>query len=158
MTSLSARGVALVLAVFVSGMAVGALGFRAALHGGHRGQHARGGMLDAHEGGGPEHGILRAIDHHVGLGDDQRGRIEGILRDTHRERRSLLRPIDPELEALRTRTQARIRRELRPEQWPAFDSFCARQAERHRRGMRPGPPGPPGAPEDAPPNHDPPEP
>lgn len=148
MSGLSARAVALVLAVFVSGMIVGALGFRAASHRPREGMfERRDGMFERREGRGMEHMLLRAIDRHVELSDDQRARVEGILRETHRERRSVLRPVEPALEALRTRTQSRIRSELRPEQWPAFDRLCEHLAERHRGGMPPGPPPKDGPPE-----------
>lgn len=143
MSGLSVRAVALVLAVFVSGMVVGALGFRVVAH------HEREGMLEPREGRGMEHMLLRAIDRRVGLEDEQRVRIEGILRETHRERRGVLGPVEPALEALRLRTQARIRNELRPNQWPAFDRLCERMAERHARGLPPGPPEAPGPPDRA---------
>ncbi len=149
MSGLSLRAVALVLAVFVSGLTVGALGFRALTR--DRAEEA----FEHPEGRGPDRMLLRALDRRVGLGHDQRVRVEEILRETHRERRSVLRPVEPALEVLRARTQTRIRSELRPDQWPAFDRLCEHLAERHRRGMRPGPPGPP---EDAPPDHEPPAP
>lgn len=141
MSGLSVRGVALVLAVFVSGMVVGGLGV------GFLGRHRHHGV-EEREGRGMEQMLLRAIDRRVGLAEEQRARVEAILRETHRERRSILVPVEPALESLRTRTQARIRSELRPDQWAAFDRLCEHLAERHRRGLPPGPPGPFGPPGD----------
>jgi hypothetical protein len=140
------RGTAVVLAVFASGVLVGAVGSR------HLAWRRMDHGLEGREGQGVERMLLRAIDRHVGLDDAQRDRVEEILRDAHRQRRSLLAPVEPALDALRRKNEARIREVLRGDQRPAFDAFAERMAARHRRGLPP--PGPP--PFDLPPGEPPP--
>ena len=148
MSALGWRGAAVVLVVFASGVVVGAVGSRHLAW--RRMDHA----LEGREGQGMERMLLRAIDRHVGLDDAQRARVEAILRESHRQRRFLLGPVEPALDALRRKNEARIREVLREDQRPAFDAFAERMAERHRRGLPPpGPPPfdpPPGPPPDGP--------
>jgi Spy/CpxP family protein refolding chaperone len=132
------RGTAIVLTVFVSGIAVGALGTR------HLAQRHLDHALDGREGRGMERMLLRAIDHRVGLDDAQRDRIAAILEHARRERVAILGPVEPSLDEHRRRVEARVREVLRPDQRPSFDALADRLAERHRRGLPPpGPPGPP---------------
>ena len=142
MSSFNGRAVAIVAAVFVAGVAVGALGFRTFAH--RRMERA----FDGRDGQGMERMMLHAIDRRVGLDPAQHDRIASILGESHRERRALTAPIEPGLEALRKKTEARIRDVLRPDQRPAFDAFAEHLAERHRRGLPPGFPPPPGPPRD----------
>ena len=73
--------------------------------------------------------------------------VATILGESHRDRRGLTAPLEPGLEALRKKTEARIRDVLRPDQLPAFDAFAEHLAERHRRGFPPpGFPPPPAPP------------
>jgi len=134
-SALDWRGAAVVLAVFASGVIVGATGAR------HLAWRRIDRAIEGREGQGMERMLLRAIDRHVGLDDLQRARVEGILREAHGQRRSLLAPVEPALDELRRRNESRIREVLRDDQRPAFDAFAARMAERHRRGLPP--PGPP---------------
>lgn len=134
MTTVSGRGAALVLAVFVGGMAVGALGFRTFAH--RRMDHA----FEGREGQGMERMLLHAIDRRVDLDATQRDKVASILSESQHERRALMEPAEPALDALRKKTESRIRDALRPEQRPAFDAFAEHLAERHRRGFPPPPP------------------
>ncbi len=143
MSAFNGRAVAIIAAVFVGGVAVGALGFRAFAH--RRMEHA----FEGRDGQGMERMMLHAIDRRVDLDPTQRDRIASILGESHRDRRALTAPIEPDLEALRKKTEARIRDVLRPDQRPAFDAFAEHLAERHRRGLPPpGFPPPPGPPRD----------
>ncbi len=159
MTVPDVRGAALVLAVFVAGGVVGALGYRQLA--GHRlgrsnawrdgreghewrgpeGREARG--FDARDGQGMERMLLHALERHVGLDEPQRDRVVAILAEAHRERRTLLAPVEPALDAFRKRTEARVREVLRPDQHEAFDAFTARMQARHRAGFPAYPPPPP---------------
>ncbi len=131
------RGTALVIAVFLSGTAVGALVTTRILH------QRRDGAFEGREGGGMDRMLLRAIDRRVALDESQRKRVAQILTEAHRERRRIVAPVEGELEELRHRSETRIREALREDQRAGFDAFTATMAERHRSWGPPPEPPPP---------------
>lgn len=117
--------VAGVVALFVVGVAVGALGAslvnRHGMRGGPAGFSHRTMMAD----------LYRRLD----LDADQRRQVDAIFADTHRETAALWREVRPRVEAVIARTQNRISLVLKPgQQRQEFERYCREHAE-HQRQM-----------------------
>jgi len=120
-----------VVALFLSGISIGALGV----------------VLLGHHGGAPEGApgaLMRSpipppevfIDHlsrQLGLDDDQKGKIEVILAESEKRSDEIRREIRPRLEAQIEETHRRISELLTPEQRQKFDEF---RRQMHRRSDR----------------------
>lgn len=74
---------------------------------------------------------LEAMRHHLDLTDAQTSEVDGILREAEAERERLIEPCRGGLDALRDRTDAKIRDRLQPEQRARFEEV------RKRRGPPP---------------------
>jgi Spy/CpxP family protein refolding chaperone len=79
---------------------------------------------------------LDAMQRHLDLSDEQRSKLETILTESAEEREQLTDDCRPALDALRERTDARIREVLTPEQQTKHQEMMERMRE--RRGKRGG--------------------
>ncbi len=121
----------LVLAVFVLGIALGAVG--AYLAGGrvrsaqpvaenHRDKRAR---------------ILEQLTRELDLTPDQRKRLEAILEDVGAKYRALHEQIAPQTEQVRKQGRDQIRAILTPDQRPMFEEFLRRLDEERKKRNNP---------------------
>jgi Spy/CpxP family protein refolding chaperone len=112
--------VAGVIALFLVGVAVGALGAN---------------MVNRHRmHGGPfglgSHVIAAELQRRLDLSPDQRRQLDAILADSHRETIALWREVHPRAVEVVERAQNRIAQILTPEQRREFERF---RSERHER-------------------------
>jgi len=84
---------------------------------------------------------LEGMRRHLDLRDEQVAALETLLREAELERARLVEPCQPELEALRERTDAGVRALLDEEQRRRFDEHL----QRRPRGQHPHGPPPPGS-------------
>jgi Spy/CpxP family protein refolding chaperone len=116
--------VAGVVALFVVGVAVGALGASLVDRHGMRGGPA-----------GFSHHMMKAdLYRRLDLDDAQRRQVDAIFADSHRETAALWREVRPRVEAVIARTQSRISLVLKPGQRQEFDRYCREHSE-HMRQM-----------------------
>jgi Spy/CpxP family protein refolding chaperone len=116
--------VAGVVALFLVGVAVGALGANVVAR--HR---LRGGPF----GHGPgSHMIAGELDRRLHLTADQRRQLDAILADSHRETMALWREVRPRIAAVVERAQDRIAQILIPEQRREFERFRGEHHEHLR--------------------------
>lgn len=133
------RGVAIlaVCALFLSGVAIGAMGMLLYVQ-----QVARSGepAFDSDRAFDRGH-LIRELD----LSEEQRAQIRSILEASWREGAEMRRQLRPEVEALMGRTRASIEAVLTPEQREKFEQMQRldrRPLERLLLGPGVGPPGP----------------
>jgi Spy/CpxP family protein refolding chaperone len=135
------KGTLLLLLVFGLGVAGGAAGFGL--------YHARFGEWRAPDRDGRFQGrILTRLTRELGLREEQRQRVESILKDAGQEFTRLREEIGPRFREIRGRSQARIREILDSAQQTKFDSLLQewdRRIDRWRgrgAGDAPAPKGP----------------
>jgi flagellar biosynthesis chaperone FliJ len=126
----SLKGKALVLAVFIIGIATGMLilnvyetrvsGTRP--DGGDRATRAERAQRD-----------VSRIHDYLGLTEDQKQQVNEILENTRTEFRELQRQTRPQFTALQEASRGRIRAILSEEQQKKYDEFLAEQSNRRRR-------------------------
>ncbi len=136
-----------VVALFLVGVVVGALGANLLMHhrvrsGGVSGIHAmEAERIQALEG---------ELKQRLALRPDQEQQIDAILADTHRETWELFQEVHPKIAAAIRRSQDRISLVLDPGQRQAYQSFLQERAQsraehRHRGSRGGGPAAPPPA-------------
>ena len=123
----SARALALTVAVFILGGAVGVLGTYLAGH-----------MNDGHR----RQRIVDRLTTQLQLSPDQQKKVETILEDGHKRITAIYRQSQdqarPQYDAVHTEIRTRIRAVLTPAQQPKFDDFLTRlDAERKAREQQP---------------------
>jgi Spy/CpxP family protein refolding chaperone len=69
-----------------------------------------------------------ALRHELDLDDEQTKRLETILIESDPDREKAISPCRQELDALRARTDGKIRELLRPEQQARYDAWTKRRA------------------------------
>lgn len=117
----------LVLAVFVLGITVGALGM-----------YVAGGRTIASngKGRGPER-VVEKLNSEVGLTADQQHQILAILEETKGRYNAVYESIRPQTDQIRREGRQRIRTVLSPEQLPKFEAFLQKlDEERKKRNGR----------------------
>lgn len=77
---------------------------------------------------------MESMRRHLDLDDAQAEEVAAIVREAETEREALMDACKPGLDALRERTEARIRAELRPDQLQRHEEM-----EKHRPGPSGGP-------------------
>ena len=95
--------------------------------------------------------FTRDMDSRLDLSEDQRRKIDEILRAGHDEADVIRQELRPRLEAHLAATRARIAAVLTPEQRAKFETLVREDRRRADRFLIDGPPGPPGPPDDGPP-------
>jgi len=88
--------------------------------------------------------FTREMEERLNLTEDQRQKIQAILRDSREESEGIRRELRPRLEKNLKATQDRIGEVLTPEQHKTFDELVKRDARRAQRFFLEGPPPPPG--------------
>ncbi len=112
--------VAGVVALFLVGVAVGALGASLVVN-----RHGtRGGF-----GGFNHHMMTAELYRRLDLDAAQRQQVDAIFADSHRETAALWREVRPRVEAVIARTQSRISLVLKPGQRQEFDRYCREHSE-----------------------------
>jgi Spy/CpxP family protein refolding chaperone len=149
--------VAAALALLVSGMAIGALGTYLVL------ERPRG---PAETPARPAPGsFTREVETRLELTEDQKKRIEALIKESRREADEIRRELRPRLEQYLETTRTRFDALLTPEQRARFEELYRQDRQRAERFFlehppeppprgpgRPGPPGPPRS--DGPPRDD----
>jgi Spy/CpxP family protein refolding chaperone len=115
--------VAGVIALFLVGVAVGALGANVVNR--HRMHVAPFGL--------GTHVIAAELQRRLDLSPDQRRQLDAILADSHRETIALWREVRPRAVAVVERAQNRIAQILTPEQRREFERFRSERHEHLRR-------------------------
>jgi hypothetical protein len=122
--------IGVVIALFLVGVVVGALGANLIVH--HRGQRPPGGS------GGPGGGGRMAaaeLQRRLDLNAEQRRQVDAILADSHREAQALWNEIRPRLMLLVEGANDRIERILTPAQKPEFQRYRTEHHEHLRRSV-----------------------
>jgi Spy/CpxP family protein refolding chaperone len=123
------RAAATLLAVFALGAATGSAGTRyASMRSLHR-------FLDAPPSEARHRAMLWALDHHLSLSSEQRGRIDAIFAAHSGELAAIARRNEPELAPVMARIHEEIRATLTPEQQPKFDALTTKLRERRRHAL-----------------------
>jgi len=122
------RAIALVLLVFVLGIALGAVGTYV----------VAGRRVAGAPGQGSSHKERRArlveqLTHELNLTADQQKQLEAILTDMQGKYRALRDQIAPQSEQIRQQGREQIRGILTPDQKPKFEDFLRRLDKEHKR-------------------------
>lgn len=80
--------------------------------------------------------IVERMSCRLKLDRDQRAKLELIMSDTHKEMTEAKRPIEPKIDEILARTEARVREILRPDQMDEFNKFTAEKKARIERDRR----------------------
>ncbi len=136
-----------VLAVFVAGVAAGALvGRRMDVRPGPERPFFIPGPGPGRGGPPPPEALIDRLDEELQLSDDQRSRIQKIFDARREPLERVRREMRDRMEREQNELQAEIRAVLTSEQQPKFDKWLEQDRARSRRGRgRGGPFGPPGA-------------
>jgi Spy/CpxP family protein refolding chaperone len=130
--SASRKAIALLLLVFVLGIAFGAVGTMMvnrrvfAL----RNRGAGGG------GGGDQTRLVNRLTHDLNLTPDQQKQLSEILTSTQTRYNGVRQQMNPQFEQIRNQSNDQIRQILTPDQRPKFEEFLRRVVEERRN--RPG--------------------
>lgn len=125
-SSTSRRASFLVLAVFLLGIALGAVGehlLEDRLRSGHTDKRS-------HE---EKAKIVEQLTHELNLAPEQQKQLDTILTDTMSRYQELHEQIRPQLEQARQQGRERIRAILTPDQRPKFEEFVRRLDEERRK-------------------------
>jgi hypothetical protein len=134
--------IAAALALLVSGIAIGALSAFLVLERPHRFEEARRPPQPPLQP--PPAPFTREMEARLNLSEDQRQKIQAILRESREESEAIRRDLRPRLEKNLKATQDRIGALLSPEQHATFDELVREDARRAQRFFLEGPPPPPG--------------
>lgn len=111
-----------VIALFLVGVAVGALGAHLVSRHGMRGGPA----------GFSHHTMMTDLYRRLDLDANQKRQVDAIFADSHRETAALWREVRPRVEAVIERTQNRIALLLNPRQRQEFDRYRREHSEHMR--------------------------
>jgi len=75
--------------------------------------------------------MIQRLNSKLQLDDAQREQIRAIARETHAEMKPVRKKIKPEIEEVLSRSQAKIRGILRPEQQKKYDQILLERRKRH---------------------------
>jgi len=129
------KAIALLLLVFVLGIALGAVGTRlvsSRTYADDRGPSLRSGAPAGHQR------VLGTMTQDLNLTSDQQKQVSEILLDMQSKYGAVRQQVNPEYEQIRNEGHDRIRQVLTPEQRPKFEAFLQRvQADRQAREQRP---------------------
>ncbi len=123
------EAIAVVIVLFLLGVAVGALGANLLDHRhGWPGGHGGGGLgLRPAQGHSPGHSMVAELHRRLGLTADQQRQLDAIVADTHRETMAMWHQ-------MRERLSDRIQQILTPQQRAEFQRYRQElEAERQRR-------------------------
>lgn len=127
----SRRAVALVLAVFLLGIALGALGTYLA------GARVWGGQTENKGPRDKRARFVQRLNRELDLTPDQQKQLVTILDETREQYRALQQQIAPQTDKVRQQSREKIRAILTPEQIPKFEDFLRRMdEERKKRNTR----------------------
>lgn len=112
------KATGLVIAVFLLGIALGALGM-----------YYWGGRVLANR----SHHFFEDMTHEVGLTPDQQKQIEVIIQDTRGKFQAIDDQTRPQYDQVRQQARDRIRAFLTPEQQPKFEDFVRRVDEERKK-------------------------
>ena len=138
--------IAAALSLLVCGIVIGALGTFVVL----QRPHPLDGMRPPPQQPPPaqQPPFTREMEERLNLSEDQRQKIQAILRESREESEAIRRELRPRLERNLKATQDRIGEILTPEQHKTFDDLVRQDARRAQRYFLEGPPPPPGPPPD----------
>jgi uncharacterized protein YneF (UPF0154 family) len=80
--------------------------------------------------------MIQRLNSKLHLDDAQLEQIRAIARETHAEMRAVRKKIKPEIEEVLSRSQAKIRRILRPDQLEKYDQIILERRKRHENGEK----------------------
>jgi len=123
----SRKAIALILVVFLLGIAIGAVGNMLV--------DRR--VFGARVRGGNQPRQLPAFTRELDLSSDQQKKLTSILMDMQEHFESVRRQMDPQFEQIRNQGHDEIRQILTPEQRPKFEDFLQRLSEERRRRANP---------------------
>ena len=134
--------IAAALSLLVCGIVIGALGTFVVL----QRPHPLDGMRPPPQQPPPaqQPPFTREMEERLNLSEDQRQKIQAILRESREESEAIRRELRPRLERNLKATQDRIGALLSPEQHATFDELVREDARRAQRFFLEGPPPPPG--------------
>ena len=78
--------------------------------------------------------MLQRLNSKLHLDAAQLEQIRAIAKETHAEMKSVRKKIRPEIEEVLSRSQAKIRAILRPEQLETYDQILSERRKRHESG------------------------
>ena len=78
--------------------------------------------------------MVQRLNSKLHLDADQLEQIRAIAKETHAEMKSVRKKIRPEIEEVLSRSQAKIRAILRPDQLEKYDQILAERRKRHENG------------------------
>ncbi len=78
--------------------------------------------------------MLQRLNSKLHLDAAQMEQIRAIAKETHAEMKSVRKKIRPEVEEVLSRSQAKIRAVLRPEQQEKYDQILLERRQRHEHG------------------------
>ena len=138
--------IAAALSLLVCGIVIGALGTFVVLSR----PHPLDGMRPPPQQPPPQQRppFTREMEERLNLSENQRQKIQAILRESRDESEAVRRELRPRLEKNLKTTQDRIGEILTPEQHKTFDELVRQDARRAQRYFLEGPPPPPGPPPD----------
>ena len=123
------RTTALVVLLFVIGVALGAAGAFLCL----RKRPAEGLGRHVHA---TRAEIVNRMSHDLNLSADQRSQIESIVNDAHNRFHALDQQLEPQYDAIRQDARSRIRAVLTPEQKSKFEEEVRRLDEQRKKEMQ----------------------
>ena len=134
--------IAAALSLLVCGIVIGALGTFVVL----QRPHPLDGMRPPPQQPPPPQPppFTREMEERLNLSEDQRQKIQTILRESREDSEAIRRELRPRLERNLKATQDRIGEILTPEQHKTFDELVRQNARRAQRFFLEGPPPPPG--------------
>lgn len=122
------KAIALLLVLFLLGIALGALGTYLA-SGRIWGTHAAGERTPVQK----RARVLERLTQELNLTADQRKQLEGILADTQAKYDAIHQQMMPQFDQVRHQSREQIRAILTPEQRPKFEEFLRRVDEERRK-------------------------
>ena len=127
---ISRKAYALVVLVFLLGIALGALGTYVAA------ARVWGARPEVHGHHDRRAHMVEQLTHELNLTADQQKQIDAILADMQKQYAALHKQISPQTEQVRQQGREQIRALLTPEQQPKFDEFMRRLDEERKKRER----------------------
>ena len=75
--------------------------------------------------------IIKRLDRKLNLDPTQLEQVRAIVKETHAEMKSVRKQIRPQIDEILTRSQAKVRAILRPEQQEKYDQILLERKKRH---------------------------